>query len=176
MMEDPDDPEDEQRNREKEISVQEGAGGDNVKEEMRERESEQGSLAQTPLITAVPGEDVPGEKDEEGMLDEEGDSGGQEDTTKTPLPPRGNLKVTHQDTAEEMRDVSPVLMKGRGRPRKVSASADEDRQETIFPGPGKGSVPDRGVGCCLDPKDNGVNPGGGDEGAPGPPGRNKISS
>ncbi len=30
-------------------------------------------------------------------------------------------------------------------------------------------VPDRRVGCCLGPKGNGVNPGGGDEGGPGPP-------
>jgi hypothetical protein len=33
------------------------------------------------------------------------------------------------------------------------------------------SVSDRGVGCCLEPEGNGVNPGGGDEGGPGPPSR-----
>jgi hypothetical protein len=29
-------------------------------------------------------------------------------------------------------------------------------------------VSDREVGCCLEPKGNGYNPGGGDEGGPGP--------
>jgi hypothetical protein len=33
------------------------------------------------------------------------------------------------------------------------------------------AVSDREVGCCLEPKENGVNPGGGDDGGPGPPGR-----
>ncbi len=28
---------------------------------------------------------------------------------------------------------------------------------------------DRRVGCCLEPEGNGVNPGGGKEGGPGPP-------
>jgi hypothetical protein len=32
-------------------------------------------------------------------------------------------------------------------------------------------VSNREVGCCLEPKGNGVNPGGGDEGRPGPPSR-----
>ncbi len=32
-------------------------------------------------------------------------------------------------------------------------------------------VSDREVGCCLEPKGNGVNPGGGDEGGPSPPSR-----
>ncbi len=32
-------------------------------------------------------------------------------------------------------------------------------------------VSDRGVGCCLEPKGNRVNPGGGYVGGPGPPGR-----
>jgi hypothetical protein len=32
------------------------------------------------------------------------------------------------------------------------------------------SVSDRGVGCCLEPEGNGVNPrGGGNKGGPGPP-------
>ncbi len=30
---------------------------------------------------------------------------------------------------------------------------------------------DRRVGCCLEPKENGVNPGGGDEGGPSPQSR-----
>jgi hypothetical protein len=30
-------------------------------------------------------------------------------------------------------------------------------------------VSNREVGCCLEPKGNGVNPDGGDEGGPGPP-------
>jgi hypothetical protein len=34
-------------------------------------------------------------------------------------------------------------------------------------------VSDRGMGCCLEPKGNGVNPGGGDEGGPGPPSRDR---
>jgi hypothetical protein len=29
-------------------------------------------------------------------------------------------------------------------------------------------VPNRRVGCCLDPEGNGVNPGKGDDGGPGP--------
>ncbi len=33
------------------------------------------------------------------------------------------------------------------------------------------AVSDRGAGCCLEPEENGVNPGGGDEGGPSPPGR-----
>jgi hypothetical protein len=33
------------------------------------------------------------------------------------------------------------------------------------------TVSDRGAGCCLEPKENGVNPGGGDEGGPSPPDR-----
>ncbi len=53
----------------------------------------------------------------------------------------------------------------------MDASADEDRQEAISPGPGKGSVSDKEVGCCLEPKGNRVNPGGGDEGGPAPPSR-----
>ncbi len=34
-------------------------------------------------------------------------------------------------------------------------------------------VSERGVGCSLEPKENGVNLGGGDEGGPGPPDREK---
>ncbi len=30
-------------------------------------------------------------------------------------------------------------------------------------------ISDRGVGCCLEPEGNGINPGGGNEGGPGPP-------
>ncbi len=33
------------------------------------------------------------------------------------------------------------------------------------------SVSDRKVGCCLEPKGNEVNPGGGNVGGPGPPDR-----
>jgi hypothetical protein len=90
------------------------------------------------------------------MLNEEGELGGQEETTMALPPPHGNLKVTRQDVS---------------RPQKVDASAGEDRQEAISPGPFKGSVSDRRVGCCLEPKGNGVNPGEGDEGGPGPPSR-----
>jgi hypothetical protein len=95
------------------------------------------------------------------MLNEEGELGGQEETTMALSPPHGNLKVTHQDVS---------------RPQKVDASAGEDRQEAISPGPGKGSVSDRRVGCCLEPKGNGVNPGGGMREGPAPQAESKISS
>ncbi len=43
--------------------------------------------------------------------------------------------------------------------------------ESYYVLPLSGGVSDREVGCYLEPKGNGVNPGGGDEGGPGPPSR-----
>ncbi len=89
------------------------------------------------------------------------DPEGPKELNKVLMPPHGNLKVVYQYAGEDIRDVSQVVKKGRGCPRKNEARAKEGHQETISPGPGKGSVSDGDAGRCLDPEGNGVNPGGG---------------
>ncbi len=83
------------------------------------------------------------------------------------------MRVTHHDIVEEIQDVNQALERGRGRPQKMGVIVNGNRQDTNSPGPDKGSVPNRKVGCCLGPERNGVNPGKGSEGGPGPPDRER---
>jgi hypothetical protein len=82
---------------------------------------------------------------------------------------KGGLRIVHHDAAEEIKDVNQALKKGRGRPRKTEENRGGNHQRAIFPGPGKGSVPDTRVRRCLGPEGNGVSSGGEGEGGPGPP-------
>jgi hypothetical protein len=160
--------EDEQRNGE-EADAQRDFGDSNSGEEVRGEKLGQEDSVQIGPNQTTPDEDELRKIDRGGMPDEEGDSGEQKESTKVLPASREGLRVTVQDAAEEIRDVNRALKRGRGRPQKMDVQAGEDRQEAISPGPGRGSVFDRGVGCCLEPKGNGTNLGEGNEGGPAPP-------
>jgi hypothetical protein len=162
--------EDEQKNGE-EVDAQRDYGDSNAGEEVRGEKSGQEDSVQIGPNQTTRDEDELGKIDSGGIPDKEGDSGEQKESTKVLPASCEGLRVTLQDAAEEIRDVNGALKRGRGRPRKMDVHAGEDRQEAISPGPGRGSVSDRGVGCCLEPKGNGTNLGEGNEGGPGPPKR-----
>ncbi len=82
---------------------------------------------------------------------------------------KGNLKITHCDAIKEIKDIHQALNTGRDRPKKVNVNTAKGFHEASSPGPGKGSVPYEGVGCCLRPEGNGVSSGEGGKGGPGPP-------
>jgi hypothetical protein len=124
-----------------------------------EREEHRGGEPEGPNLPA-PRDSAEGEDPE-----------GPEELSQTLMPPRGNLKVAYQNTEEEMRDVGQAVKKKMGHLRKNEARAEEGHQEATSPGPDKGNVSDEEAGRCLDPEGNGVNPGGGNGGGPGPPGR-----
>jgi hypothetical protein len=56
--------------------------------------------------------------EKEGGLEEHG-KGEEEPAGSCPIV-KGNLKVTHQDTIEEIKDMHQVQKRGRGRPQKVN--------------------------------------------------------
>jgi hypothetical protein len=107
-------------------------------------------------------------------VEKEGKPKEQEKSKEAPMRtqpiPRNGPKVAYHEAVEEIKDVNQALKKGRGRPRKMGKSARKD-QETNFPGPGKRSVPNMRVGCCLGPEGNWVSSGEGGKGGPGPPSR-----
>ncbi len=78
-------------------------------------------------------------------------------------------KDPRQEAEGDIKEVGQAVKKKRGQPRKDIVRKEGGRQEAIFPGPSKGSVRDGGVGECVDPERNGVNPGEGDGGGAGPP-------
>jgi hypothetical protein len=88
---------------------------------------------------------------------------------RTPIEPRAALKIVLQGTIEEISDVDQALKRGRGSPQKKEEHMERDCRRSISPGPGKGSVPNMGVGHCLGPEGNGVSLGEKDERGPGPP-------
>jgi hypothetical protein len=157
-MEDPEAPEDGRERMEDEAEEQSGQGGDDAWDEARTERGEHESNASVALSLPV-SDGITGEEDPERL----------ETPNKASTSPRGNLKITCQGAAGDMRDVGQAVKRGRGRPRKGEMHANEDHQETISPGPGKGSLSDREVGRCLEPEGNGVNSGRGNGGGPGPP-------
>jgi hypothetical protein len=90
---------------------------------------------------------------------------GQKRPKKSPL-------VTHQEAVDEVRDMGQAVRRGRGQPKKKEGLVEGgDYGGEGLSGPGKGSVPDMGEGCCLGPEENVVSLGEGGEGGPGPPRR-----
>jgi hypothetical protein len=75
---------------------------------------------------------------------------------------KGGPRFVHDDTPEEISDVSQALKRGRGRSRKAEGDAEGSQWEANSLGPGKGSVPDTRVGRCLGPKGSGDSSKGGD--------------
>ncbi len=174
--------EDPEENGEGEVCKQEGQDGGDAE---KEQEIEESALGDPPLagsssekngVDVSEEENAKEDSEKEGGLEEHG-KGEEEPAASCPIV-KGNLKVTHQDTIEEIKDIHQVLKRRRGRPRKVNVAAAEDHQEASSPGPGKGSVPYKEVGSCQGPGGNGVRPGEGGKGGPGPPdkGRDKQSS
>jgi hypothetical protein len=153
-------PEDLVEGGEEEVHTQEDWNSNRAEEKQeREEPAIEGPSLEGPALEEAGVDVSEGETKEEahmkkGDLEEQGE-GEREPAGSCPIV-KGNLKITHRDAIEEIKDTHQALKRGRGRPRKVNVNTAEGGQEASSPGPGKGSVPYEKVRCCLGPKGNGV--------------------